>query len=157
MASSNRPKSSLLSRGIEAAKRAGLTEVPYLLLPDGVNRIQHAIRCNEDGTDTSRYDVFDYAELCWKLGNQEAQRVLGWSAGQVSKHSGIVSKLHSLAWETARFPNIYTVGNFDAGDVGNGNFPIGNWSESHFRALLSHLSLNGHRDNAVLGGQLWRV
>lgn len=108
--------------------------------------------CNEDGTDTSRFDVFDYAELCWKLGNQKAQEELGWKDYQVTRYLSIKSKLHSLAWDMARtgLPRKSDFGNSGDNGLGNSNLPIGNWSESHFRALLSHIGLNGQRDNAVM-------
>ena len=116
--------------------------------------IRQALSRFNDGTDTSRYDVFDYAELCCKLGNQEAQRVLGWSESKVIKHSNIKTTLHPLAWGIARLTRNFNLSGVGDLAIVSQKLTIVTWSESHFRALLSYLPLNGHRDNAVMRGQL---
>ncbi|MCB0165606.1 MAG: hypothetical protein KDI79_15350 [Anaerolineae bacterium] len=119
--------------------------------------IRQALSRFSDGTDTSRYDVFDYAELCWKLGNQEAQKVLGWSRVQVKQHADIKEKLHYIAWAEARgvTTNSKVVTSGKNGVVTDDVTKVTqDWRETHFRALLSHLPLNGHRDNAIMRAQL---
>lgn len=138
---------------VEAARLAGLIEVPFLRKPDGVSRIKHAILCNEDGADTRVYDVFDYAELCYAIGQQVADE-LGWSPGKVSQHAKLKKALHPLAWNLARFTKLNQVVNDEGELIVNRDFTIVNWSESHFRSLLSCLPLNGHPDRAIMRAQL---
>ena len=87
---------------IAACKEAGITDVPYVVKPDGISDLAHYIRCNEDGNDTSAYDVFDYAELCAALPTQQVIDALGWSIDLGSKHRLIATRLHPMAWNWAR-------------------------------------------------------
>lgn len=147
---------------LEAARRAGLTEVPYLVKPQDVAAITHGIRCNEDGADTERHDVFDYAELCWtlaKVQDWEGPRIaqeLGWNdTATVTRHSNIKAKLHSSAWELAssELTTNQTLVNGDENAVVNSGLTTVKWSERHFRAFLSHLPCpNG--DRAVMRAQV---
>lgn len=146
-------KNGLIDGGhrLAAAQRIGLSEIPYITLNGDTRRIYHAIRCNEDGADTQKYDVFDYAELCFNLstvagwtGEQIADE-LGWgSASRVTYYGNIKSKLHQKNWDLAK-TGINKKLNFvngDDDDLVNQELTIVNWSESHFRALLAHLSGN---------------
>lgn len=146
---------------LEASILAGLDELPYVLKPNSVSSIKHAINCNEDGADTRQYDVFDYAEYCWKQSQRGVEGKviadsLGWKPPQVSKHVSIKSNLYYASWHYARcgFPRNETNGNGAIASVGNSEFPIGKWTEFHFRELLSHLSPNGETDHATMRSQL---
>lgn len=145
---------------VEAAQLVGLVEVPFILMMNGTNRIQHAIRCNEDGTDTSRFDVFDYAELCWKLSqNMTGEQIaneLGWGSDkQIIQYKNIKDKLHPLTWDEARgvTKKVTFVTNDDSSLVTN-EVTIVTWKESHFRSILAHIGLDDERNNALMRAQL---
>lgn len=147
---------------VEAARLAGLEEVPFLQKPAEVSRIKHAILCNEDGADTRVYDVFDYAELCWKLSQSglkgaEISKEIGWNeTATVSNYKNIKAKLHPLAWNLARhgLAKNCSLANEEGSAIANQKLAIANFAETHFRALLSSLSLNGHPDRATMRAQL---
>lgn len=136
---------------LEAAKQAGLTEVPLLYMPDTESRIRHAIVCNEDGADTRTYDVFDYAELCWKLGNQTAIKELNWSPETVTRYKNIKEKLCPFAWKLTKNQELV---NSDSNDLVNIELTKVKWTETHFRAIFSYLSVNGVKDNAIMRAQV---
>lgn len=127
---------------IEAAKLNGLTELPFILKPDGVSRIKHAIVCNDDGADTREYDVFDYAELCYKYDGKgkELAVELVWSIELVSKYKQIKDKLHPLTWELARdcTKNKNSVQQENKTLVQSDCTKV-QWRETHFRALIAAL------------------
>lgn len=94
---------------LEAAKRAGLKEIPFIRKPQGIPSAQHAINCNQDGADTEPYDVFDYAYYCWMLAQQgwTGQMIAGelgedWSRTKVQDYKAIKLRLCSDAWICAR-------------------------------------------------------
>lgn len=135
---------------LEAARACGLTQIPFVNKPEGISTIRHSIQCNQDQTLGTAHDVFDYAELCYGLAKdgmkgEEIAGELGWSKDLVSKHGLIKSRLHPLAWNLARCLSTKN------SDIVYGQDPslvdtkstIVDWSESHFRSLLSCLSLNG--------------
>jgi len=141
---------------LEAARQVGLKDVPFVYKPDGVSSIRHAILCNEDGADTRKYDVFDYAEFCYKAANkgQSGQQIaeeLGWSVQQVTYHKRIKDQLHPTAWRLTR--NCVLV-NGNEKHLVNSELTVVNWRERHFRALLSHLSPNGDDNRGIKRGQL---
>lgn len=145
---------------VAAAKEAGIVSIPYVFMPDGVSGIRHALRCNEDGADTERYDVFDLAELCWGLAQdgwtgQQIADELGWgSAAKVSYYSGIRSNLHPRAWGLARGLTINdNLLRVTGETVVNPELTNVNWQESHFRALLKFLSWQ-EGDRAIMRAQL---
>jgi site-specific DNA-methyltransferase (adenine-specific) len=138
---------------IAAARLAGVGEVPYLLKPDGVSSIYHTVRCNRDGATTDEHDVFDLAELCWHLAEEE-----GWTGQQiadelrwgdkatVTRHVNIKKKLCPSAWILTRNPDLATD---DEDGVVNRKLTIVNWQESHFRTFLKHLSWSDGDDIAA--------
>ena len=66
---------------------------------------------------------------------------LGWSETRVTRYSSIKSLLHPRAWSYARteLPKNVDLATDHEELVGNRELPIGNWRESHFRALLRYL------------------
>lgn len=147
---------------LEAARRAGLTEVPSLVKPQDVPSITHGIRCNEDGADTERHDVFDYAELCAQLSpgtkDDSIADLLGWNNRQtVIYHRNIKNLLHRQAWElaTGGVTKNSEVVTPDADDVVTPDVTrvTAEWKERHFRSFLSHLPCpNG--DHAIMRAQV---
>ena len=142
---------------LAAARQVGLIEVPYLYVNGNTDRIYHAIRCNEDGADTRPYDVFDYAELCYNLnqggltGQEIAEKLgEGWSQPRVVQYQNIKSKLHSRIWVITR--NTKSVINDDDALVIPNITNVISWRESHFRALLAHLSNPTNR--AIMRAQI---
>lgn len=107
----------------------------------GISDVAHSIRCNEDGTDTSAYDVFDYAELCAALPTQQVIDALGWSIDLVSKHRLIATRLHPMAWNWAREISTRNSAVVEKSDqnVVEQKSTIVDWQESHFRAFLKEL------------------
>ena len=135
---------------VESARLAGINKVPYIVF-DG-DPVQHMIRCNEDGTDTDRYDVFDYAELCWMLAKEMDDDIvgkkIGWKRVPVIQHKSIKTGLHSLAWNTARSgvtSGACLVTEDEESTVTEG-VTLVTWRETHFRAFLKELPYN--KDNA---------
>jgi len=129
---------------IEAAKIVGITEVPCIT--SNAPRIAHSLRCNRDGADTMPDDVFDLAELCWRLMKDEWSRPqiadeLGWSSEAiVTYHKNIKELLCPAAWDLAR--NVTNNGHLlgmEDDDVVTSKVTIVTWLESHFRAMLAHL------------------
>lgn len=146
---------------LEAARICGLTEVPFIRKPDDVSSIRYALQCNADRAKGREDDVFDKAELCWKLAQdgwkgEEIAREFGqnWSPTKVTFHSNIRQLLHPLSWNLARFTKNGNIVNGNNEYIVNDQFTIVNWSESHFRALLSHLSPNGESDHAIMRAQV---
>lgn len=130
---------------LTAASAVGITEIPFIRKPDDVSSIRFGLQCNTDGQLAAADDVFDLAELCWKLSNEgmtgkDVAELIGWdSAGAVSNYKGIREKLHAAAWNLARFTtNRNSVNNGDDSVV-NRKFTTVNWQESHFRAFLREL------------------
>ncbi len=147
---------------LEAARALGLSELPFIYKPDGVSSIRFGLQCNADGQLAQPNDVFDYAELCYGLaqegwtGEQIAEELgTGWGVGLVSYHKQIKEKLHSRAWDLARFTKNMGLVNNDETDLVNPNFTIVNWRETHFRALLRHLPYEG--DHASMRAQVRAV
>ncbi|MBA3571370.1 MAG: ParB N-terminal domain-containing protein, partial [Pyrinomonadaceae bacterium] len=148
---------------LEAAKRVGLTEIPSLVKPQDVASITHGIRCNEDGADTERHDVFDYAELCWTLtenGNKDDDiaKLLGWNNRQSAiYHRNIKTNLHSRSWKLVAEG---VTGNSElVTPEENGLVTLDvtkvtpDWKETHFRAFLKELPCpNG--DRAMMRAQV---
>jgi site-specific DNA-methyltransferase (adenine-specific) len=132
---------------VEAADKAGLTEVPYLIKPSDVDAIPHSIRCNEDGADTERHDVFDYAELCAQLSDtikdDDIATLLGWNTRQtVIYHRNIKTLLHPLAWGRAVgvTTNMNVVTDSEVDVVTSTVTKVTQlWNERQFRTFLSHL------------------
>jgi DNA modification methylase len=130
---------------IEAAKLAGLTELPYVLKPPNVSNVAHAIHCNEDGASTITYDVFDYANHCytrakagWELKDIAAE--LGWGSDKkVIQYKNIITKLHSNVLEVTKSPDLVTA-------PGNGlvtsEVTKVTWKETYFRAIFPHLTFD---------------
>lgn len=146
---------------LEAAIACGLAQVPYIDKPDNVSPIRHSIRCNQDQTLGTAHDVFDYAELCYGLAQDgyelkdiSSELGIGWGIDLVSKHKQIRDRLHPLAWSLAR----YTKNGNPVEPVQNNlvepDYTKVDWKETHFRALLSHLSLNGKTDHAIMRAQV---
>jgi site-specific DNA-methyltransferase (adenine-specific) len=144
---------------IEAAKIAGIEEVPYVVTD--APRIAHSLRCNRDGADTLRDDVFDLAELCWKLAQngQTLEQIneqigLGWSPDLVSKHKLIKERLCGAAWGLARSTNNDEVVDIEEQALVESNSTNVEWKESHFRALLAHLpytdGISAHNQIALI-------
>ena len=134
---------------VAAAREVGISELPYVVLPAGVSRIRHSIRCNTDGSDTRPDDVFDYASRIAALnapgpGKMEQDAIaveLGWSQGKVSQHLKVRTDLHPRAWDLARrdiTKNPDVVIDEDA-DVVISDITTVIWTERHFRALLKYL------------------
>ena len=148
---------------IAAARSVGITEVPYVLKQEGVSRIRHAIRCNEDGTDTERHDVFDLAELCWQLAEdgwtgQAIADELGWSRVRGEQFRAIREKLHPLAWSLARWGvtnNVVSVTPISQELVTSDVTKVTVWRETHLRALIQHLAYDG--DRAMMRAQVKAV
>lgn len=122
----------------------------------------NAILCNEDRSKGREDDVFDLAELCWKLARDgwTGERIageLGWSTKQqVNLYTNVRRGLHLNAWNLARYLSTRKsiLLTEQEKNVVDAKSTIVDWRESHFRSLLSHLSLNGQRDNAIMRGQL---
>lgn len=125
---------------LEAAKMVGITEVPYIVT--NAPRVAHSLRCNRDGADTVPDDVFDLAELCWRLsrdgqtGEQIAQELEWNETASVTNHKNIKVKLHPVAWQLARFG---VTANLPLGTAANQELASANWLEAHFRAFLHFL------------------
>lgn len=144
---------------VESARLAGINRIPYIVF-DG-DPVQHMIRCNEDGTDTDRYDVFDYAELCWTLAKEMDDDIvgkkIGWKRVPVIQHKSIKTGLHSLAWNTAR-SSVTKKSSFvteDDDGVVTENVTNVTWKEGHFRAFLKALPYtNGNTNRATARAQV---
>lgn len=141
---------------LAAAIQAGIGRIPYVVKPEGVSSIAHSLRCNRDGASTDEHDVFDLAELCWRLAGDGwvGQRIadeLGWkSLSNVTQHKQIKELLCAIAWDMAR--GIHKDINFVKSEqkgVVNQRFTIVNWAESHFRALFKHLPWTSGDDIAA--------
>lgn len=131
---------------IAAARQAGITHIPYLVTDS--DPIAHAIRCNEDGTDTERYDVFDLAELCYRL--SEAGMGLADIAPRIDKGIDLVSKyklikerLHPRAFEIASTKDGGLVDGSDIELVESNSTKV-EWRETHLRKIVSVLSAEDH-------------
>lgn len=125
---------------IAACKEAGITDIPYVVKPDGISDVAHSIRCNEDGTDTSAYDVFDYAELCAALPTQQVIDALGWASEMVTRHKNIKTKMCKSAWMRARWlTSTSELVRESEKDIVNSELTIVNFVETHFRAFLKEL------------------
>ncbi len=66
-------------------------EIPYILRPHNVSYVRFSLQCNADGQLCQADDVFDLAELCWKLTRdgwrgKDLAEELGWGGDMVSKH-----------------------------------------------------------------------
>lgn len=129
---------------VEAARIAEIESVPFVTTDKP--RIAHSLRCNRDGADTMKDDVFDLAELCWSLGEDdwkgpEIAKELGWfTEAQVSYYRQIKEKLHPVAWSLARGLTKIQGLLIDSGKpLVNSELTIVNWRESHFRSLLQHV------------------
>jgi len=128
-------------------------------LTTGADPITHAIRCNEDGTDTERHDVFDLAELCYRLSEEgmEGKDIavkLGWVApAMVTFHKQIKERLHSRAWSLAAddFTKTENLVNQDKENLVNQDFTKVNWRETHLREIVSTIPA---QDNATYRAQL---
>jgi len=127
---------------IEAARLAGITHVPFEYIPDGESAISYGLWCNQNGQLTAADDVFDLAELCWKLSRagwtgQQVADELGWgNKSVVTQYTNIVSLLHKRAYE---FAKNHTFVNTNKRTFANIEFANANLKESHFRAFLSAL------------------
>lgn len=148
---------------LAAAKIAGITKLPYVTLPEDESPISHAIRTNRDGTDTEAHDVFDLAELCYNLARDEwtGQQIadeLGWNdTATVTRYSNIKIKLHSQAWNLARWglTRNLDLSTNDLEGLVNSELTIVNWSESHFRTMLKHLAvITGAPDRMTMRAQI---
>lgn len=148
---------------IEAARQAGITEVPYLELPEGVSRIQHSIRCNFDGADTRPDDVFDFASRIAALNNagwrgKQIADELGIDSAMVTRYAKIKAELHPRAWQMARCELTKDRASVNRDDDGVVNLELTkvNWSESHFRPFLQHIPCpNG--DRATMRAQVGAI
>jgi site-specific DNA-methyltransferase (adenine-specific) len=144
-----------------AAQALGLTEVPYLVKPDGVSSIRFGLQCNADGQLCEADDVFDLAELCWGLAQEgwtgeQIAAELGWNTKQqVEQYASIKAGLHPSAWVLARYPSTRNANSVDSGDEGlvDTESTIVDWKESHFRAFLKRLTWT-EGDRAVMRAQL---
>ncbi len=146
---------------LEAAKLVGIDKLPFVLKPKEVSNIKHAIICNEDGTDTRAYNVFDYAEIFSKKISsgatlQDIKNEVGWSVDFISKYGLVKSKLHPLSWNLARWNSTRKMDLVEStkNTLVEFNSTKVEWRETYFRSLLSHISLNGHKDNAIMRAQL---
>lgn len=144
---------------IKAAKQAGVTAIPFVHKPDGIPSVRYALLCNDDRGKGREDDVFDLAELCWRMGktlsdNESVAKVLGWSPSASSNYRKIKERLHTDAWELARFTKKNGLVNLGQKNGVNPEFTEVNWNERYFRALLKHLPINGQQDNATMRGQL---
>lgn len=130
---------------IAAAKEAGIQDIPVIVLGSEVSAIAHSIRCNADGTDTSAYDVFDYAELCWTLtedgiSRDDVAKMIGWKAETaVSNHRAIIEKLSQSAYNAGRVTADRGFVIAPDGDVVTQKVTNVTFAESHFRAFLKEL------------------
>lgn len=140
---------------IEAAKQVGITQVPYVLKPEGISDVMHAINCNADGATTKTYDVFDYAYHCWTrvqagwLGKMIADE-LGWSPELVSKYKLIRERLCLQAWNLARCTTNCDFVQDNKEGIVQSDCTIVQWSESHFRALLKYLPYDFDNPDEVI-------
>jgi len=152
---------------IEAAMIAGIIEIPYVVKTDDAPDARHAIRCNEDGADTKRYDVFDYAHHCYIRAKQgwTGQMIadeIGWdSRSKVTQYKAIREGLCPEAWCLARdgFTSNGEFVNSNESGLVNPNFTIVNteWNESHFRMLLRYLKYNPDAPDPITAGEQVRA
>ncbi|MDP3064171.1 MAG: DNA methyltransferase [Chloroflexota bacterium] len=131
---------------LEAALRLGISHIPFTLKPEGVSTIRFGLQCNADGQLCQPDDVFDLAELCHGLAEEEwsGQQLadeLGWTPAFVTYHTNIREQLHPRAWDLARNGLTITppVVKEEEDSPVKQELTIVNWRESHFRALLRHL------------------
>ena len=88
-------------------------------------------------------DVFDLAELCWKMAQDEmtGQQIadeLGWkSAAKVTYHTNIKNGLHLQSWDLARLTKKPNSVNGNSKTLVNQELTKVNWNERQFRELLS--------------------
>lgn len=132
---------------LEAARLAGMKDIPFVFKPEDVSNIVHAIHCNLDGADTEPYDVFDYAQHCWARSEQGwTGQMIGNELGQhrtwAAHHKAIREKLCPSAWDLARgvTKNPSLVTEQEKSLVTSSVTIVTPWQESHFRALFKHLS-----------------
>lgn len=131
---------------LAAAIQAGIGSIPYVVKPEGVSSIAHAIRCNRDGASTDEHDVFDLAELCYRLmedgwSRRSIAKEIGWKSDPpVTWHKQIKEQLCPDAWDIARgvTKNEIVLPDDDKGLVTSEVTSV-TWAESHFRVLLKHL------------------
>jgi len=135
---------------LEAAKIAGMTEIPFVRKPADVSSATHAINCNLDGADTTPYDVFDYAHHCYVRSEQgwTGQMIgdeLGMGRVQAAQHLSIKNKLCPDAWGMARgvTTNENLVTSCKDSIVTLDVTKVTPWKETHFRALFKHLAYDG--------------
>lgn len=143
---------------VESARALGIISVPFEVIPDDQSIIRYSLQCNADGQLCQPDDVFDLSELCYTLSRTgwTGERIaaeLGWDTSQVTRYKAIKENLHPMAWDMARLPRNGEVGNEGDENLGNQELPIVNWSESHFRALLRHLSYRPG-DHAIARSQI---
>ncbi len=143
---------------LEAARLAGISEVPVVITDE--SPIRHSLRCNRDGQDNTPDDVFDLAELCYRLAQegwtgQQIADEMGWTPANVTYYSNIRKELHPIAWKLAR--SELTKNGSSVSEEGetvvNQELTIVNWSESHFRALLQYLPCPDG-DRAIMRAQI---
>jgi len=156
---------------LEAAKELGIARVHWIRKPNGVSPIRFALQCNADGQLCSPNDVFDLAELCYGLSQEgwtgeQIAGELGWDEPYVTRHKQICELLHPKSWQLSRagFPKKPELENDgsksletrncqlatdDDQELSKQGLPIGNWRESHFRALLKHLPCSNSDRGAI--------
>jgi DNA modification methylase len=145
---------------LKAARHLGITRIPFIRKPDnGLSNIRYALVCNADRAKGREDDVFDLAELCWRMGklfpdNETVAKVLNWSPSMSSNYKKIKEKLHPLAWGFARFTEKLEFENVPTKSLVNSRFTIVKWTEGHFRVFLKHLPLTSSTDHATMRGQL---
>jgi site-specific DNA-methyltransferase (adenine-specific) len=145
---------------LESAKAIGIKEVPFIYLPADASPIRFGLLCNADGQKTAADDVFDLAELCWTLAENEgwegkriATEVGFGNVVDVTNYKNIKEKLHPKAWELARNRDFAK----SAKDtLANPELAIANWRETHFRSFLSHLAYTAG-DRAIMRAQVKAV
>jgi modification methylase len=148
---------------IKAAKCLGITRVPFIRKPDnGLSNIRYALVCNDDRSKGREDDVFDLAELCWRMGKktgisyEEIAKILGWSGKSfVSAYVNIKEKIHPNILALARFTRKNDLVNQGGENVVN--YVVHNcerWKESHFRPIIKYLPLISPTDHAIFRGQL---
>lgn len=149
---------------LEAAKANRIEEVPFIYLPADVTPIRFGLLCNADGQKTAADDVFDLAELCWTLaevekwqGQRIADEVGFGDPATVTRFSNIKTKLHSLAWSTARYGLTKNAdqGKNEQNTLVNQELTKVNFTERHFRDFLSALPYaNGSANRATMRAQV---
>jgi DNA modification methylase len=149
---------------IAAAIRLGLTEVPFIRKPDnGLSNIRYALICNADRAKGREDDVFDLAELCWRMGKIQGlsgdaiAKSLGWATKQqVNLYGSIKIKLHPIAWRLARYLSTRKNSFVDNREkkLLTTESTIVDWKEAHFRPITKHLPLTSPLDHATYRAQI---